>query len=76
MVSVEGEDHAIEWWNYNWGYFGFYEASVTVTGVSPGTATVFFRANGKEFRLFTVTVVERQVLVAPTEGAVPLDPEE
>lgn len=76
VVSVEGEDHAIEWWNYNWGYFGFYEASVTVTGVSPGTATVFFRANGKEFRLFTVTVVERQVLVAPTEGAVPLDPEE
>lgn len=76
VISVEGEDHAIEWWNYNWGYFGFYEASVTVTGVSPGTATVFFRANGKEFRLFTVTVVERQVLVAPTEGAVPLDPEE
>lgn len=76
VVSVEGEDHAIEWWNYNWGYFGFYEASVTVTGVTPGTATVYFRANGIEFPLFTVTVVERQVLVAPTEGAVPLDPEE
>lgn len=75
VVSVEGEIHSIEWWNYNWGNFGFYEASVTVTGVSPGTATVFFSANGKEFRLFTVTVVERQVLVVPNEGAVPLGPE-
>lgn len=50
--------------SYMWANFGFFlKASVTITGNSPGTATVYFRCNDITFTLFTVTVEERDVLV-------------
>lgn len=72
VIQLEGESHAIEWWTYDWGPGPFYGASVTVTGLMPGTATVYYKECGKVFTLFTVTVVERQVLVVESSEPIPL----